>query len=172
MNIKNHRNTHNSLPSLMLCWSLWVDCDCTSFPAADREHGWSTQHEQANRPHRTLLAEFTSSLSGVKTDVQNTTIPFVWLFISLQFCCTEDVDTSSHAMICQLMSWDNSNGITFKQGHPSPKKQEGGRARKGCVGCTAPMRTHSCSMLPLAVPVVMMLAQAGAALHRDRNCLC
>lgn len=36
---------------------------------------------------------------------------------------------------------------------PHPKKKEWGRAREGCVGCTTPMTTHSCSMLPLAAPV-------------------
>lgn len=44
---------------------------------------------------------------------------------------------SWHAKICQLMSCDNTNSITFKQGHPSPpkKRREGGPG----VGCT-PLR--------------------------------
>lgn len=106
--------------------------------------------------HASLLAEFTSSLSSAKTDVQNMTIPSAWLFIFLQFSCTEDVDTSPHAKICQLMSCDNSNGITLKQGHPPSIKnwrREGkgqGRTRRVHSSHEDPLMLHAptgCSCL-------------------------
>lgn len=120
--------------------------------------------------HASLLAEFTSSLSSAKTDVQNMTIPSVWLFIFLQFCCTEDVDTSSHTKICQLMSCDNSNGITFKQGHCPSKKTERGRARarEGHVGCTVPTRTHSSPCSHWLFLLVRTSAQTGVCIDQGQ----
>lgn len=90
------------------------------------------------------------------------TIPFVWLFIFLQFCCTEDVDTSSHAEICQQCHVTTLMASLSNGDIPHPKQlREGERARvrEGSVGCTAPMRTHSCSHWLFLL--VMMSAQIG-----------
>lgn len=67
---------------------------------------------------------------------------------------------------CQVTPCDNSNGIISKQGHPSSKKQEGGRA----WGAQPPQRpTHAPYSQGLLL-FVLRLAQTGVCTVQGTAC--
>lgn len=163
MNIKNHRNTRNSLPSLMLCWSLWVQwlhIFSNSWKRAWLKHtAWASQQSTQNTAARTHIISVWCENWCPK---HHHTICLAFYFPAILL---HRVDMQRYVSWCPVTTL---TALLSSRDIPHPQKKEGGRARGGVH---SPEGAHApCSHWLLVL--VMMLSRLGRALCRDRRCLC
>lgn len=132
MNIKNHRNTRNSLPSLMLCWSLWVQwlhIFSNSWKRAWLKHtAWARQQSTQNTAARTHIISVWCENWCPK---HHHTICLAFYFPAILLHRVDMQRYVSWCPVTTLTALLSSRDIP----HPPKKRREGGPG----VGCT-PLR--------------------------------
>lgn len=153
MNIKNHRNTRNSLPSLMLCWSLWVQwlhIFSNSWKRAWLKHtAWASQQSTQNTAARTHIISVWCENWCPK---HHHTICLAFYFPAILL---HRVDMQRYVSWCPVTTL---TALLSSRDIPHPQKKGG---REG-QGWGALPWGSSCSMLPLAARACDDVIQTGA----------